>query len=78
MVNTGSVVGLCKLWMSIYVLIIILNLNLISYLCLKWHIQIWQIVKMQVSASILVNTVAYGLGEGKQLRKYVTFEKSFL
>ncbi len=28
-----------------------------------------KIVKMHVSASILVNMVAYGLGEGKQLRK---------
>ncbi len=38
------------------------------YLCLKWHTA-WIYVKMNVSASILVNTVAFGLGEGKQLRK---------
>ncbi len=33
------------------------------------HLFVRNDVKMHVSASILVNTVAYGLGEGKQLRK---------
>ncbi len=35
-----------------------------------WNYTYVQIdVKMHVSTSILVNTVAYGLGEGKQLRR---------
>ncbi len=39
----------------------------VFYSLWKWHTR--ESVKMHVSAGILVNTVAYGLGEGKLLRK---------
>ncbi len=39
----------------------------VFYSLWKWHTR--ETVKMHVSAGILVNTVAYGLGEGKLLRK---------